>query len=603
MLSGLLAVAAVSLTGCPLLAKPERGGLAVEPTSLHFGAVTGAAHLSIELRNDDTDGFTWYGETDAAWLSLQPSRGELVADGTINVRATCSLEQMAEGNNSATIVFTAGDLEITVMVHAERAGNEGEDTAQEGDPEGETEPPLDEGAGPAPEGEGEIPTNEGDPTGEAESAAEGAEVGVPSEGQPQIEGETEGAGENEPDGETEPPLEGGLAIEGESEGEAESVLEDGEVGVPSEGQPQIEGETEGEGEPDGEAEPPLEGGLAIEGEPEGEAESVLEDGEVGVPSEGQPHIEGEGESLDGELVNEGEPEPFQEETIALPGGVPLVMVPLPAGTFQMGRYAGEQGSYDWEDPQHPVAFSSGFWLGKYEVTKRQWEAIMETTPWAGQSDVLYAPDSPAVYVSWNDAQDFVAALNVATSLAFRLPSEAEWEYACRATTTKRFYWGDDPTYTAIDNYAWWYGNAKQVGEAYAHVVGGKLANNWGLHDMTGNVWEWCEDDWHGSYSGAPADGSAWTDAPRASRVLRGGDWLYFRRFCRTAYRYSSPASHSGKNLGFRLARSYGTEGDVPRTTAFRGTSRAADEEVPGTQYSIIALRWGGCWMLEEKRER
>jgi len=241
------------------------------------------------------------------------------------------------------------------------------------------------------------------------------------------------------------------------------------------------------------------------------------------------------------------PTPF---VIILPGGVTMEMVRIPAGSFMMGRYAGEQDSYSYENPQHQVTISQDFYLGKYEVTKAQWQAVMGTTPWSGQSSVLNDPNSPAVYISWDDCQAFVNALNQLGQGTFRLPSEAEWEYACRAGTTTRFYWGDDPSYTQIRNYAWYWGNCSS--EQYAHVVGLKLPNDWGLYDMSGNVWEWCQDYWHGNYTGAPANGSAWESPTSSYRVVRGGSWYYYGRYCRSANRswYDPDLRH----IGLRLAR-------------------------------------------------
>ena len=267
---------------------------------------------------------------------------------------------------------------------------------------------------------------------------------------------------------------------------------------------------------------------------------------VGCPP---PNNEGEGEG-EGEGEWEGD-----TETIMLPDSVPLDMVWIPGGTFMMGRYAGEQDSYDRENPQHQVTVP-GFWMAKYEFTKRQWQAVMGTTPWPGRDYVLDDLDSPAVYVSWYDAKAFITALNTDTGLTFRLPSEAEWEYACRADTATRFYWGDDPDYTLINDYAWWHGNAWDAGEQYAHVVGLKLPNAFGLYDMSGNVWEWCEDDWHSSYTGAPTNGSAWVDShPHRSeyRVMRSGSWLY-GSYCRSAFRTGNVLSNVTDQAGFRLAR-------------------------------------------------
>jgi formylglycine-generating enzyme required for sulfatase activity len=245
----------------------------------------------------------------------------------------------------------------------------------------------------------------------------------------------------------------------------------------------------------------------------------------------------------------------QEETILLPGGASLEMVWIPGGTFLMGRYPGEQDSWDdLEDPQHSVTVP-GFWMAKYELTKRQWQAIMGTTPWSGQSDVLNDPDSPAVWVSWDDARALIMALNSYTGKTFRLPSEAEWEHACRARTTTRFYWGDDPSYTVGNAYCWWSYNAHLVGESYAHVAGQKLPNVFGLYDMSGNVWEWCEDDMHNDYTDAPTDGSAWVNSPRGlTRVLRGGAWGSAGLNSRSAIRFHISPSYTATAFGFRLAR-------------------------------------------------
>ncbi len=254
------------------------------------------------------------------------------------------------------------------------------------------------------------------------------------------------------------------------------------------------------------------------------------------------------------LADDGEstdPEPGQTETTMLPGDVPLVMVWIPGGTFQMGRYPGEQDSWDSEDPQHSVTVP-GFWMAKYELTKAQWQVVMGTTPWAGHDLVLNDPASPAVYVSWDDAKAFITALNGLTGKTFRLPSEAEWEYACRAGTTTRFYWGDDLSYTQIGNYAWYWGN--RLSGLYAHEVGQKLPNAWGLYDMSGNEWEWCEDDYHGNYTGAPSNGAAWVDSPRAvDRVVRGGMWYGYGNICRSAIHSSYYPGNSYYDLGFRLA--------------------------------------------------
>lgn len=240
-----------------------------------------------------------------------------------------------------------------------------------------------------------------------------------------------------------------------------------------------------------------------------------------------------------------EPVAADEETLILPGNVPLVMVWIPRGTFMMGRYSGEQDSFSDEDPQHPVTVP-GFWMGKYEVTQAQWEAVMGTNP-----SYFSGENRPADGVSWDLAKSFITALNSYTGKTFRLPSEAEWECACRAGTTTRYYWGDDASYTQIGSYAWWDGNSG----TQTHDVGGKLANAFALYDMNGNVWEWCEDDDHSSYTGAPTDGSAWVDSPRGpGRVLRGGGWYSFDYYCRSASRINAYPSYTSHIIGFRLSR-------------------------------------------------
>ncbi len=245
----------------------------------------------------------------------------------------------------------------------------------------------------------------------------------------------------------------------------------------------------------------------------------------------------------------------ETQTIMLPGDVPLAMVWMPKGSFLMGSPDTEVGHHPNEGPQHTVTFSAGFWMGKYELTKRQWQAVMGTTPWFGQDHVLVDPESPAVYVSWDDAKDFLNTLNALTGKSFRLPTEAEWEYACRAGMADRFYWGDDPGDVSISDYAWWDGDTNPGGQTYAHVAGGKTANAWGLNDMSGNVSEWCEDDWHEDYNGAPTGGEAWVDSPRSSyRRIRGGSWFNYANFCRSASRSSTDAAHADNNFGFRLAR-------------------------------------------------
>jgi len=245
------------------------------------------------------------------------------------------------------------------------------------------------------------------------------------------------------------------------------------------------------------------------------------------------------------------PGPGTAETLPLPGGVPLTMLWIPGGSFGMGRYLFEQDSYDWEDPQHTVTLN-GFWMAQYELTKRQWNALMSTRPWAGQEGNTDL-DSPAVQVSFDDMQAFITALNTQTGKSFRIPSETQWEYGCRAGTTTRFYWGDDSNAVDIDKYCWYAGNCAT--DYFAHVVGTRLPNAFGLCDMSGNLVEWCADDWHENYSGAPDNDQAWVDEPRnVYRVVRGGSWLADPDHCRSAWRFRVMQDTRGDGLGGRIVR-------------------------------------------------
>ena len=235
----------------------------------------------------------------------------------------------------------------------------------------------------------------------------------------------------------------------------------------------------------------------------------------------------------------------------------MELIELPAGTFTMGSPAGEKERGNNEG-QVAVTLTKPFWLGKTEVTQGQFKKVMGTEPWANQSGVQIGEDNAASYVSWNDATAFCQELTglehkagkLKVGEVYRLPTEAEWEYACRAGTKTTFSFGDDEK--QLGQYAWFEGNAESAGEKYAHTVGLKKPNPWGLHDMHGNVWEWCS-DWHGTgLSGGtdpvgPGGGS--------DRVLRGGS-LYHPDNCRSAYRdLNGVPSLRNHNLGFRVARS------------------------------------------------
>ena len=225
--------------------------------------------------------------------------------------------------------------------------------------------------------------------------------------------------------------------------------------------------------------------------------------------------------------------PGEVKRFTLLGGASLEMVWIPSGTFMMGSPSSEAGRDDDEGPVHEVKISKGFYLGKYEVTQGQWEAVMETTPWRGEDYVRTGSAYPAVYVSWNDAQEFIGRLNAAVgSEVYRLPTEAEWEYACRAGTITRWSFGN--VESQLTHYAWYDANAWDVGEKYGHRVGTKRPNPWGLYDMHGNVWEWVQ-DWYGDYSSSsvadPTGPSAGSD-----RVVRGGDFYNDAQYVRSANR-------------------------------------------------------------------
>jgi len=237
-------------------------------------------------------------------------------------------------------------------------------------------------------------------------------------------------------------------------------------------------------------------------------------------------------------------------TLDLGDGVTMKLVLIPAGKFLMGSPEGEQGRDEDEGPQHKVTITKAFYMGTTEVTEGQWGAVMGTEPRKGQTYAKEDPEHAASYISWDDATAFCGKLSTKIGRNVRLPTEAEWEYACRVGSTTRFCYGNDPAYSGLGSYAWYDGNANAKGEDYAHAVGRQKPNAWGLYDMHGNVWEWCQDSWHDNYQGAPTDGSAWAGA-RSDRVLRGGSWGSVARGCRSAIRDGRPPV-SRRRSGFRV---------------------------------------------------
>ncbi|MBD2359229.1 SUMF1/EgtB/PvdO family nonheme iron enzyme [Tolypothrix sp. FACHB-123] len=264
-------------------------------------------------------------------------------------------------------------------------------------------------------------------------------------------------------------------------------------------------------------------------------------------------------------------EPRQAEyfTEDLGNGVILEMVSIPSGKFLMGSPQGEGD--DDEKPQHQVTVES-FFMGKYPVTQAQWKRVaalpkvnrdLEANPSKFKGD-----NRPVEEVSWYDAVEFCSRLSKYTNKQYRLPSEAEWEYACRAGTTTPFHFGETIT-TELANYN---GNFTYASESKGKKrgetteVGIFLPNGFGLYDMHGNLWEWCQDDWHSTYKGAPTDGSAWFDdntqlyQKRGKAVLRGGSWDNYPKNCRSASRnsnYWAVRDDFNTYIGFRVVCAFG----------------------------------------------
>ncbi|ACK70924.1 protein of unknown function DUF323 [Gloeothece citriformis PCC 7424] len=272
----------------------------------------------------------------------------------------------------------------------------------------------------------------------------------------------------------------------------------------------------------------------------------------------------------------------------LPGNIKLEMVAIPGGTFTMGSSEEEKDSYDDERPQHQVTVPP-FFMGKYPVTQGQWKAIAIRNDLKVDTDLELDPsrfkgdDRPVERVNWYECVEFCKRLSKLTGRDYRLPSEAEWEYACRAGTTTPFYFGETITgelanYRASSTYR---DEPKGEYKGETTPVGQFPPNAFGLYDMHGNVWEWCADDWHDNYEGATTDGSAWkyskdtnlssskkeqnkekhgNNRDKMSRSpLRGGSWFYYPNNCRCAFRYINLLSRDYRNdvIGFRVVCGFG----------------------------------------------
>ena len=229
-------------------------------------------------------------------------------------------------------------------------------------------------------------------------------------------------------------------------------------------------------------------------------------------------------------------------TIPVKNGISIDMVRVEAGTFTMGATAEMEDPYDDERPTHRVTLTNDYYIGKYEVTQALWKAVMGNNPSGFKGDNL-----PVEMVGWDDCQEFIGKLNRITGKKFRLPTEAEWEYAARGGNKSRGY-----QYSGSNNLsdvAWFLDNSGEM----THAVGTKQPNELGIYDMTGNVWEWCQ-DWYGAYSSSSQVNPTGANSG-SSRMIRGGCWISGARGCRSSYRYDCTPGYRRNGVGLRLVLS------------------------------------------------
>jgi formylglycine-generating enzyme required for sulfatase activity len=222
----------------------------------------------------------------------------------------------------------------------------------------------------------------------------------------------------------------------------------------------------------------------------------------------------------------------------------MEFIHIPAGEFNMGSNPEDKDSSGYKSLAHKVKIRNPFYMGRSPVTQKQWKRIMGNNPSHFKGD-----SHPVEMVSWNQVQEFVRRLNQKEGTdKYRLPSEAEWEYACRAGTQTKYYFGDSES--KLNEYAWYAENSGSK----THSIGQKKPNSWGLYDTHGSVWEWVQDIWHENFNYSPSDGSVWKDGDSLDRVSRGGSWFCNAELCRSASRFKRGSESRFSNLGFRLLR-------------------------------------------------
>jgi len=235
--------------------------------------------------------------------------------------------------------------------------------------------------------------------------------------------------------------------------------------------------------------------------------------------------------------------PQAKDSNIVTNSIGMKLILIPPGEFMMGSPDSEKYRHSNEVPQHRVRISKGFYMSVTEITQAQWKAIKENNPSNFKGSNL-----PVEQVSWNDAIEFCNKLNQKERKSYRLPTEAEWEYACRAGSATRFYFGDNDS--MLSDYAWYHENSGNE----THPVGQKKPNAFGLYDMHGNVWEWCSDWYDANYYSNSSGVDPQGPASGQIRVLRGGSWFYIPWHCRSANRLRSTPDGRGDGSGFRVVQ-------------------------------------------------